>query len=82
MQKELDWLKNWLLVKNLQFLSNQADIERVLECGDIVRLEVTDARLNPEVDSRKIRNQSKNPAGRSHSKRSFSEHLEILFYLI
>ena len=26
MQKRLDWLKIWLLVKNPQFLSNQADI--------------------------------------------------------
>ena len=26
MQKKLDWLKNWLLVKNPQFLSNQATL--------------------------------------------------------
>ena len=26
MQKKVDLLKNWPLVKNLQFLSNQADI--------------------------------------------------------
>ena len=26
MQKNLDWLKNWPLVKNPQFLSNQATL--------------------------------------------------------
>ena len=26
MQKKLDWLKIWLIVKNQQFLSNQVDI--------------------------------------------------------
>ena len=30
MQKELDWLEIWLLVKNSQFLSNQTDLQATL----------------------------------------------------
>ena len=30
MKKKLDWLKNWQLLKNLQFLSYQADIQATL----------------------------------------------------
>ena len=38
MQKELDWLKIWLLVKNPQFLSNQADIQATLPTHELVIL--------------------------------------------
>ena len=38
MQKKLDWLKNWPLVKNLQFLSNQADIEATLPTHELIIL--------------------------------------------
>ena len=35
MQKELDWLKIWLLVKNPQFLSNQADLQATLPTHEL-----------------------------------------------
>ena len=38
MQKKLDWLKNWPLVKNLQFLSNQADIQATLPTHELIIL--------------------------------------------
>ena len=38
MQKKLDWLKNWLLVKNPQFLSNQADIQANLPTHELIIL--------------------------------------------
>ena len=38
MQKKLDWLKNWLLVKNPQFLSNQADIQATLPTHELIIL--------------------------------------------
>ena len=38
MQKKLDWLKIWLLVKNPQFLSNQADIQGMLFTYELVIL--------------------------------------------
>ena len=38
MQKKLDWLKNWLLVKNPQFLSNQADIPATSPTHELVIL--------------------------------------------
>ena len=36
MQKKLDWLKIWLLVKNPQFLSNQADIPATSPTDELV----------------------------------------------
>ena len=38
MEKKLDWLKNWPLVKNLQFLSNQADIKATLPTHELIIL--------------------------------------------
>ena len=38
MQKKLDWLKNWPLVKNSQFLSNQADIQATLPTHELIIL--------------------------------------------
>ena len=38
MQKKLDWLKNWLLVKNPQFLSNQADVQVTLPTHELIIL--------------------------------------------
>ena len=38
MQKKLDWLKNWQLVKNQQFLSNQADIQATLPTHELIIL--------------------------------------------
>ena len=38
MQKKLDWLKNWQLVKKLQFLSNQVDIEATLPTHELIIL--------------------------------------------
>ena len=38
MQKKLDWLKIWLLVKNPQFLSNQADIPATSPTHELVIL--------------------------------------------
>ena len=38
MQKKLDWLKNWPLVKNPQFLSNQADIQATLPTHELIIL--------------------------------------------
>ena len=38
MQKKSDWLKNWLLVKNPQFLSNQADIQATLPTHELIAL--------------------------------------------
>ena len=38
MQKKLDWLKIWLLVKNPQFLSNQADIQATLPTHELIIL--------------------------------------------
>ena len=35
MQK-IDWLKNWLLVKKPQFLSNPADIQVILSTHELV----------------------------------------------
>ena len=35
MQKKLDWLKIWLLVKNPQFLSNQADLQATLPTHEL-----------------------------------------------
>ena len=35
MHKNLDWLKNWPLVKNPQFLSNQADIQATLPTHEL-----------------------------------------------
>ena len=35
MQKELDWLKIWLLVKNSQFLSNQTDLQATLPTHEL-----------------------------------------------
>ena len=37
-QKELVWLKIWPSVKNLQFLSNQADIQAILPIYELVIL--------------------------------------------
>ena len=37
MQKK-NWLKNWLLVKNSQFLSNQADIQATLPTHELIIL--------------------------------------------
>ena len=34
----MDWLKNWLLVKNPQFLSNQADIQVTLLTHELIIL--------------------------------------------
>ena len=36
MQKKLDWLKSLPLVKNPQFLSNQADIQAILPTHGLV----------------------------------------------
>ena len=36
MQKNLDWLKNWPLVKSPQFLSNQADIQATSPTHELV----------------------------------------------
>ena len=36
MQKKLDWLKISPLVKNQQFLSNQADIQAILPTHELV----------------------------------------------
>ena len=38
MQKKLDWLKKLLLVKDSQFLSNQADIQAILPTHELVIL--------------------------------------------
>ena len=38
MQKKLDWLKDWILVKDPQFLSNQADIQEILPTHGLVIL--------------------------------------------
>ena len=38
MQKKLDWPKISPLVKNLQFLSNQADIQAILPIHELVIL--------------------------------------------
>ena len=38
MQKKLDWLKIWLLVKNPQFLSNQTDIQATSPTHELVIL--------------------------------------------
>ena len=38
MQKKLDWLKIWSLVKNPQFLSNQADIQATLPTHELIIL--------------------------------------------
>ena len=38
MQKKLDWLKIWLLVKNPQFLSNQANILAISPTHELVIL--------------------------------------------
>ena len=38
MQKNLDWLKNWPLVKNPQFLSNQADIQATVSTHELIIL--------------------------------------------
>ena len=35
MRKELDWLKIWLLVKNPQFISNQADLQVTLPTHEL-----------------------------------------------
>ena len=34
--KKIDWLKNWLLVKNLRLLSNQADIQATLPTHELI----------------------------------------------
>ena len=36
--KKLDWLKNRLFVKNLQFSSNQADIQATLPTHELIIL--------------------------------------------
>ena len=36
--KKIDWLKNWLLVKNPQFLSNQADIQATSPTHELATL--------------------------------------------
>ena len=33
--EKIDWLKIWLLVKNPQFLSNQADLQRTLPTHEL-----------------------------------------------
>ena len=38
MQKRLEWLKIWLLVKYQQFLSNQADIQATLPTHELIIL--------------------------------------------
>ena len=38
MQKKSEWLKNWLSVKNQQFLSNQADIQATLPTHELIIL--------------------------------------------
>ena len=38
MQKKLDWLKIFPLVKNSQFLSNEADIQAILSTHELVIL--------------------------------------------
>ena len=38
MQKKLDWHNNWLLVKNSQLLSNQADIPATSPTHEVVIL--------------------------------------------
>ena len=38
MQKKLDWLKIWLLVKNPQLLSNQADISATSPTHELIIL--------------------------------------------
>ena len=38
MQKKLDWLKIWLIVKNQQFLSNQVDIPPTSSTHELVIL--------------------------------------------
>ena len=38
MQKNLDWIKNWPLVKHPQFLSNQADIQATLSTHELIIL--------------------------------------------
>ena len=38
MQKKFDWLKIWLLVKNPQFFSNQADIQATYPTNELVIL--------------------------------------------
>ena len=38
MQIKLDWLKNWSVVKNPQFLSNQANIQAALSTNKLVIL--------------------------------------------
>ena len=38
MQKELDWLKNWPLVKNPQISFNQADIQATSPIHELIIL--------------------------------------------
>ena len=38
MQKKIDWHNIWLLVKNPQFLSNQADIQATSPTHELVTL--------------------------------------------
>jgi len=38
MQKKLDWLKNWPLIKNRQFLSNQSDNQATLPINELIIL--------------------------------------------
>ena len=38
MQKNPNWLKIWIIVKNPQFLSNQADIQAILPTHELVNL--------------------------------------------
>ena len=38
MQKKLNWLKNCLLVKNPQFLSNEANIQATLPTHELIIL--------------------------------------------
>ena len=37
-QKKMDWIKIWPLVKSLPFLSNQADIQAILPTHELIIL--------------------------------------------
>ena len=50
MQKKLDWLKILPVVKNLQFLSDQAEIQAILPTHELFILTKFDADWSKNVD--------------------------------
>ena len=50
MQKKLDWVKNWLLVKNQPFLSNRDDTQATLPTYELIILSKFHKDLKEIVD--------------------------------